>query len=74
MEEDGGAGQLVKYMPDYCKICYCLEYTGARMREQILRCTRYNSDLYQGMQADIKRTQTIRDCWFSLSVGFLLLK
>lgn len=52
MEEDATAAQFVKYMSDYCKICYCLECTGAGMEELVLRCTRFNSDLYQGIQAD----------------------
>lgn len=47
MQENAGAGQLVKYMSDYCKICYCLEYAGAGKREQLLRRTRFNSDWYQ---------------------------
>lgn len=66
MEEDASAGQLVKYMSGYCKICYCLESTGAGMREQILRCTRFNSDLYQGIQADIKQTNNQGLLVFSL--------
>lgn len=59
--EDAGAGQAIKYIQDYCNMLalrvywwggYC--YPSVGKREHLLQCTRLNSDLYQGVQADKK--------------------